>query len=112
MANSRLTSEYEQIFLLNLSLLEMARQGSWQDFSRLAENYVVQLNQLMQHQPALEACEREELKQILQTLLDNENEMMQALSQRLTTLKQEMVTLGRGKQCAQAYASLLPTRMH
>lgn len=112
MANSRLASEYEHIFLLNLSLLEMARQGCWQDFSQLAENYVVQLNQLVQHQQPLEESEREELKQMLQTLLDNENEMMQALSQRLGTLKQEMVALGRGKQCTQAYASLLPSRMH
>lgn len=112
MANSRLSSEYQHIFLLNQSLLEMAREGSWDAFILMAEDYVVQLNQLVQAQQELNEGEREEFKQILKSLLLNEDEMVNALTLRMGDLKQEMASLGRGKQCTQAYASMLKLTVH
>lgn len=101
-----ITASYEYVYQQNLVLLEMAKQGEWQNFIELAADYVVTLQNILDGQADnLSAFEKEQLKAILQNLIDNETIIIRALQGRLDVLRRDMSTLNLGRKCNQAYAS-------
>ncbi|HEY3590911.1 MAG TPA: flagellar protein FliT [Buttiauxella sp.] len=101
-----LTADYEMVYQLNLSLLEMARQGEWDGFIERAENYVVTLQKVINnYSERLTQNEQEEVHLLVKKLIENEEEITRNLQNRLDVLKTDISSLNRGKKCNQAYSS-------
>lgn len=101
-----LSADYEIVYQLNLSLLEMARQGEWQGFIELAENYIVTLQKVItNHSATLTQNEQEEIRILVNKLMENEAEITNKLKNRLDILKTDIASLNRGKKCSRAYSA-------
>lgn len=108
-----LSKEYEDIYLLNLQLLEIAKQGKWEDFIPLAEVYITKLNDVMNNQPAdILADDKAALSVVLNNLIESEDEIEKTLRSRLDVLKNEMSSLHRGKKYSEAYSSQFTSAFH
>lgn len=98
--------EYEEIYQLNLHLLEMVKQGKWEEFIQLAEVYITKLNDVISNQPEdILPDEKTSLSFILKSLIESEDEIEKTLKSRLDVLKKEMSSLHRGKKYSEAYSS-------
>jgi flagellar protein FliT len=101
-----LTTDYEVVYQLNLSLLEKARLGEWPAFIELAENYIIKLQEVINnHSERLTQSEQEGIGNIVKKLLENEAEISRNLENRLDVLKADISSLNRGKKCNQAYSA-------
>ncbi|EPE4190305.1 MULTISPECIES: flagellar protein FliT [Yersinia] len=111
--DNSLSEDYENIYELNLNLLEMARQGKWEEFIELAEIYIVTLHDVIERQPAdMMQDEKKSLKIILTNLLENEGEITKTLKNRLDVLQKEISSLHLGKKCNKAYSSQFTSAFH
>jgi len=107
------SEDYEDIYQLNLHLLEMVKQGNWDEFIPLAEVYITKLHDVISHQPTdLMPDEKTNLSIILSNLIENEGEIERTLRNRLDFLKKEMSSLHRGKTCSEAYSSQFTSAFH
>lgn len=107
------SEDYEDIYQLNLHLLEMVKQGNWDEFIPLAEVYITKLHDVIRHQPTdLMPDEKTNLSIILGNLIENEGEIEKTLRNRLDFLKKEMSSLHRGRKCSEAYSSQFTSAFH
>lgn len=99
------TADYEHIYRLNTDLLMLARQGNWDAFIPLAEQYVTAVSDIIDNPPAdMMVQDKERLIFFIKSLLSNEDEIEQALKQRLQFLRKDMSSLHNGKKCSEAYS--------
>ncbi|WP_342323917.1 flagellar protein FliT [Kosakonia sp. BYX6] len=95
---------YRELYEMNLTILDMAKQERWDDFVEVASRYVIKKQDIFNNSTdALSASEKEELKGLLKQLLDNEAEITRNLRARLDTLKQNLSSIHRGARCSQLY---------
>ncbi len=107
------SEDYEDIYQLNLHLLEMVKQGQWDEFIPLAEVYITKLHDVINNHPAdLMPDEKASLSLILTNLIENEGEIEKTLRTRLDFLQKEMSSLHRGKKCSEAYSSQFTSAFH
>ncbi len=107
------TADYEHIYRLNADLLTLARQGNWDAFIPLAEQYVTAVSDIIENSPAeMMAQDEERLISLFKSLLSNEDEIEQALRQRLQFLRKDMSSLHNGKKCSEAYARQFTSVRH
>lgn len=86
--NKLINKDYAAIYQINQTMLLMARQGEWDDFVTLAENYVVTLGAALEQIPeTLSEEEKMEIGSLLMALQNNEAEINCALEARLDTLR-------------------------
>ncbi|MFD1801146.1 flagellar protein FliT [Mixta tenebrionis] len=101
-----LNKDYNALYEINQAMLVMARQGQWDDFVTLAQEYIVNLGAMLEQVPdTLSADEKAQLSALLTTLQSNEVEISRALEARLDVLKKGISSLHNGKKCSQAYNS-------
>ena len=87
-------------------MLVMAQQGRWEDFSAMAERYIVDLRAVLEQVPdRLSGEEKEQIAHFLIALQSNEKEINQALEARLNVLKKEISSLNQAKKGNKAYLS-------
>ncbi|MCP2230207.1 flagellar protein FliT [Erwinia aphidicola] len=106
MDKKTLTSGLEQAALLNITMLELTRQGKWDEFIDSMTEYASLLSAAM-------ACDHDHLSDeeqiavrvVINNLMENEELMMQRMRSRLDTLRSEMTTLNKGKAASSAYAA-------
>lgn len=106
MDNKTLTSGLERAALLNVNLLELSREGKWDEFIDSMTEYASLLSDAM-------ACDHDDLsdeeqkavRAVIKNLMENEELMMQSMRTRLDTLRSEMTTLNKGKAASNAYAA-------
>ncbi|WP_235895252.1 flagellar protein FliT [Yersinia alsatica] len=108
-----LSEDYESIYELNLNLLDMVKQGKWEDFIELAEIYITTLHDVIEKQP-LEMIQEEKksLSVIITSLLENEDEITRILKDRLDVLRKDMSSLHHGNKCSKAYSSQYTSAFH
>lgn len=107
------SEDCEDIYQLNLHLLEMVKQGNWDEFIQLAEVYITKSNDVLSQLPTyLMPEEKTNLSLILSNLIENEDEIEKTLRNRLDFLKKEMSSLHRGRQCSEAYSSQFTSAFH
>lgn len=105
MANT-LYEIYEEVYKMNLDLLKIAQQGKWDEFTPLAEVYVVKLHDAINNQFAdVISNDYSDLSEILIPLVNNEDEIKKLLRDRLTNLKNDISSLNNRKKCTEAYSS-------
>ncbi|WP_312239949.1 flagellar protein FliT [Pantoea sp.] len=108
-----LSERYENIYQLNVNLLDKIRQGQWDEFIELAQVYIFQLSNLIENQHGeMAPDEKEKVAALLTRLIENEDEINKSLEKRLGVLKNELQTLNSGKKCRQAYASKFISAIH
>ncbi|QHM73220.1 flagellar protein FliT [Mixta intestinalis] len=101
-----LNKDYNTLYEMNQAMLVMARQGQWDDFVTLAQDYIVNLGAVLEQVPeTLSADEKAQLGTLLTSLQNNEAEISRALEARLDVLKKGISSLHNGKKCSQAYTS-------
>ncbi|MGC8426258.1 flagellar protein FliT [Mixta calida] len=104
--NKLINKDYAAIYQINQTMLLMARQGEWDDFVTLAENYVVTLGAALEQIPeTLSEEEKMEIGSLLMALQNNEAEINRVLEARLDTLRKGITSLSHGKKCSQAYTN-------
>ncbi|HEY1844037.1 MAG TPA: flagellar protein FliT [Buttiauxella sp.] len=89
---------------LNSSLMTLTGQGKWDEFIEAMTEYVALISEIM-------ACDSEDLspeesaalKQVVESLLENEAVMMQHMRSRLDVLRHEMTHINKGKAISTAY---------
>ncbi|CNE63951.1 flagellar protein FliT [Yersinia mollaretii] len=107
------SEDYEDVYKLNLSLLEMAKEGKWDEFIELAEVYIITLHDIIENQPAeMMQDEKKNLSVMLTSLLENEDEITKTLKSRLDVLRKDMSSLQHGKKCSKAYSSQYTSAFH
>lgn len=101
----KITEYYHELYVMNLILLERGKQGQWEGFSKLVEDYVVKIMDIAnQNISDLTPTEKVELKIIISHMVDNEAEMVKMLNGRLDALKQHSALLQHGMKCSQIYS--------
>lgn len=104
---------FETIYSSNLDLLQLVRQEKWDEFNLLAESYIISLRDFFDNQAKdLTAEEIGKLKDMWESVLQNEAEMFSKLTGRLDVLKKEMSTLRQGNKCSKAYSSQMLSACH
>ena len=104
---------FHAIYESNLDLLELTKQEKWDEFTVLAETYIIALREFVDDQANnLTAEEKEQLNETWKVLLENEAEMFSKLNSRLTVLKKEMSSLRQGNKCSKAYSSQMLSAFH
>jgi len=101
-----LTCGLQKAALLNSNMMELTREGKWDEFIDSMTEYATLLSEAI-------ACDRDDLsedeqthvRQIIAELVANEELMMQRMRSRLDTLRSEMTTLNKGKVASSAYAA-------
>lgn len=101
-----LSENYQRIYQLNIDLLNMSKQGQWDEFIELAEDYITTLNDFISNQSvALPESEKENFSVFLQNLIANEDEITRVLKKRLEVLGKDITTLHNGRKVNQVYVS-------
>ena len=104
---------FEKIYQSNLDLLELTRQERWDEFTLLAETYIIALRDFVDEGTEnLTPEEKERLTEAWQMLLENEAEMVSKLNGRLNVLRNEMSSLNQGNKCSKAYSSQMLSAYH
>lgn len=112
MVNS-LSVDYEDIHKLNLNLLDMVKQGKWEEFIELAEVYISSLQNVIEKRPVEMIQEdKKNLRVIITSLIENEEEITRVLKNRLDVLRKDMSSLHRGNKCSRAYSSQYTSAFH
>lgn len=104
--NKTTSACFQDVYEKNLSLLEMAREERWEDFTEQAEYYVIMLHDIFDREPdELDPDEKDSLRKILQDIQDNEKEITAKLKDRLSFLRENMSRLHHGNKCSQLYSN-------
>ncbi|EWG67252.1 flagellar biosynthesis protein FliT [Enterobacter sp. DC4] len=109
-----LSGFYNEIAEINTTLLMLVQQEQWEEFIALAERYVIKMQALADElaSPQVSFHEKETLKTLLGTLVDNEAEMTRHLKARLMILKKNLSSLHQGAKISQYYALQQITSFH
>ncbi len=97
-------NEYQQIYQLNQQLLQIAREGDWDNFLPAAEQYIAALHQMLSRQATGKGINPEDAA-LARQLLADENERKTLMRGHLDQLQDKIATLGKGARCNQAYAN-------
>lgn len=112
MANKNHPS-FDAIYKSNLDLLELTKQEKWDEFTVLAESYIIALQYFVEgNGKNLTPEDKEQLKEVWNVLLENEQQMVSKLNSRLEVLKKQMSSLRQGNKCSKAYSSQMLSAYH
>lgn len=104
--NKTTSACFQDIYKENLSLLEMAREERWDEFTEQAERYVIMIHDVFGMEiDELDSEGKRSLLKIMQDIQDNEKEMTDKLKQRLSFLRENMSRLHHGNKCSQLYSN-------
>lgn len=107
------TKDYQEVYRLNLVLLEFVRQGKWSEFISSVEDYIFAFSAVTEGQVvSLTPEEKKDIGLILQSLIDNEAEINRALKGRLDDLKKKLTSLRCGKKGSYAYSEQFSSGLH
>lgn len=108
-----LSERCEEVYKLNIELLNMVKEGRWDEFYESAQRYIVALRGIVDNQvDGLMADEKEHFSLFLNSLIKNENEITKILKIRLNVLSKDIAMLQHGKKSSQAYSSQSSTGFH
>lgn len=88
-----------EMYRINVVLLDMVREGRWENFNILSERYVILMNSIID---CISLIFNEDgdakLKSMIDVIFNNEVEIVHKLEERLLFLKDKMNLIESGKQ--------------
>ncbi|WP_024527741.1 flagellar protein FliT [Serratia fonticola] len=102
--NKAITICFQDIYKKNLALLDMVREERWEEFVGQAEYYVLMLHDVFDNKVQdLDPEVKASLRTLVEKIQENEKEMTEKLSGRLSFLRDNMSRLHHGNKCSQLY---------
>jgi hypothetical protein len=97
---------FHELYEMNMLLLNKAQQEQWDRFTKLAECYVIKMQDLPEKLDMEELSheEKERIKMILIQIMDNGTEISRILKVKLNNLTQKMSSLSQGARFSQFYS--------